>query len=243
MCFAFFGDKIHLQGKKSMSETRYLIFPVQFFEKTAVKEICSLAFHYGIYRKALDYLEEGESGVTIDHIKQAMKYFNLQVNDLENRLKHGKYFYELHGENIPVTSINVLILIQYGKEDKTEFEVLVFRAYCAIRGILGTKAYMRLTNDYWVARMYGFRKVSDYLVHQEKYALKRYTLDKIKNELQNNWGLIYYSNKTRGFFVSYTLSLVDLMVHVESNKLVSKDAELKKKKQEAYEAALKRLKK
>ena len=45
----------------------------------------------------------------------------------------------------------------------------------------------------------------------------RYQLDKIKQELQLNWGLKYYSMKTRGFYVSFTMSLTELAKIAEKN--------------------------
>ena len=225
-----------------MNEVRYLLFPIELLQESDIKKICSKAFDYGIYRKALDFIVEGESKVMPKHIEQSMKYFNLVANGLERRVKDGKLHYETFSDNNPMVSIRRDILIQYSNEDKTDFEVLTFRAYCAIRSILTTKPYAKATNDYLMARMYGFRSVAD-SKQSESQVLPRYQLDKVKLELQKDWYLIYYSRQTRGFYVSFTLNLEKLIHHAELNRESYKAKALKQSKNEAYQKVMLMMKK
>lgn len=219
-------------------EIRYILFPIEILQETDIKRVCSKAFDYGIYRKALDFIE-GETKVMPRHIEQSMKYFSLVVNGLERRATDGKIIYDTFSNNNPMVSISIERLIQYGKEDKTDFEVLIFRAYCAIRSILGTKPYTKVTNDYLKSRMYGFRNATDYPFNKSE----RYLFDKIKLELQKDWYLIYYSRQTRGFYVSYSLPLEKLIYHAELNRESYKANELKRAKNEAYQKVMLMMKK
>ncbi len=224
-------------------KVRYLLFPIGLLQETDIKKVCRKAFDYGIYRKALDFMVEGEIKLMPKHIEQSMRYFNLVVNSLEQRVKDGKVLYDTFSNSNPMVSINREILIQYNNEDKTDFEVSTFRAYCAIRSILGKKPYTKVTNDYLMARMYGFRDFEDFKIDECKATLPRYQLDKIKLELQKEWYLIYYSKQTRGFYVSFTLTLDKLIEIAELNRESYKAKELKKAKDEAYQKVMKRLKK
>lgn len=220
---------------------RYFLFPIELLQESDIQQVCRKAFDYGIYRKALDFIVEGETKVMPRHIEQSMQYFNLNVNHLERRVKDGKILYDTFSNNNPMVSINKEKLLQY-QHDKPAFEVLVFRAECAIRSILGKKPYAKVTNDYLMARMYGFRNVADHQSN-ESHVLPRYQLDKIKLELQRDWYLVYYSKQNRGFYVSYSLSLENLIYHAELNRESYKAKILKQAKEEAYQKVMQRLKK
>jgi hypothetical protein len=223
-------------------EIRYLLFPIELLQETDIKKVCRKAIDYGIYRKALDFIVEGETKVMPRHIEQSMAYFNLVVNGLEQRVKDGKVLYDTFTNSNPMVSISKETLIQYNNEDKTDFEVLTFRAYCAIRSILGTKPFVKATNEYLMARMYGFRNVLEFQ-NSSCAELPRYQLDKIKLELQKDWYLIYYSRQTRGFYVSFTIELEKLIYHAEINRESYKAKTLKQAKDEAYQKVMQRLKK
>ena len=236
---------IHLKDNVDMNkdEVRYLLFPIELLKELDIKKVCDKALDYGIYRKALDFIVEGNSKVMPQHIEQSMKYFGLIGGDMAKMAKNGTMLFDTFNHNNPMVSLSKDILMQYYKEDKTDFEVLVFRAYCAIRSILGTKPYIKVTNDYLMARMYGFRSVADSKQSNRKI-LPRYQLDKIKLELQQDWYLIYYSNLgIRGFYLSFKLSLEKLIEVAELNRQSTKAKMLKQDKKEAYQKVIQMLKK
>lgn len=226
-----------------MNEVRYLLFPIELLQESEIKKVCDKALDYGIYRKALDFIVEGEIKVMPKHIEQSLKYFGLTGGNLPNMAKNGKVLFDTFNHNNPMVSISKDILMQYYKEDKTDFEVLTFRAYCAIRSILTTKPYAKTTNDYLMARMYGFRSVAD-SKQSENQVLPRYQLDKIKLELQKDWYLIYYSNLgIRGFYLSLKLSLEKIIEIAELSRESTKAKKLKQDKKDAYQKVIQRLKK
>jgi hypothetical protein len=221
-------------------EVRYLLFPIELLQESDIKKVCDKALDYGIYRKALDFADE--SKVMPQHIEQSMKYFGLTGGNMANMAKSGKTLYDTFSTSNPMVSINKEKMMEYYKEEKATFEVLVFRAYCAIRSILGTKPYTKVTNEYLMARMYGFRNVADFQSN-ESHVLPRYQLDKIKLGLQQEWYLVYYSRQTRGFYVSYSLPLEKLIYHAELNRATYKAKELKRTKEETYQKVMLMMKK
>lgn len=232
-----------------MSKPRYLLFPIELLQKADIKDVCISAIHYGVYRRALD-IADGET-VKQQHIKEAMEFFGLIVNSLQNRLKAGKELHDTFSTNNPTASINKDLLIQFCNEEKTDFEVLTFRAFIALRSIIGMQALCKATDDYLIARMYGYRTIADHEADLAARAsgscikppLNRYQLDKIKKELKKNWRLVYYSKHVRGFFVSYKVDLDTLILHAEQKRETYKAKELKQKEDEAYQRVMKKLKK
>lgn len=75
---------------------------------------------------------------------------------------------------------------------------------------------------------------------KNKYS-KRYHIDTVLTELQLNWNLKLYSDHSRGFYLSFSKSLEDLAVINELAKRSRKENDLTKQKQQAKEAALRKL--
>jgi len=61
----------------------------------------------------------------------------------------------------------------------------------------------------------------------------RYQLDKIKRELEINWGLKLYGNHTRGYYVSFELALDNLIMQAELKRKRYKEKQLRNRKNEA----------
>ncbi len=202
---------------------------------------------------AYDYIiRNGISGTTNEKMKAAESYFNMQYGDRENSFVMGNVIYDAisGANNRPVmTSISGSILWNFYSNQKTDFEVACFLAYAAIRSILQKKAYVKITNDFLLGRMAGDAKPCrgvEFLpefVHQYS---SRWQLDKIKSELQLNWGLVYYAPRTRGYYVSFQskMDLTTLIYEVEKNRMLKKMAkeEYAKKLEEAKRQAFDRLK-
>ena len=66
----------------------------------------------------------------------------------------------------------------------------------------------------------------------------RYQLDKIKLDLQLNWGLKLYGNHTRGFYVSFSMSLESLIKQAELRRKKYKLKGLQRQKEDAKKAVL-----
>jgi hypothetical protein len=78
-------------------------------------------------------------------------------------------------------------------------------AYLAIKSIIGSKPYIKLTNEFLIARMAGCATIAELPnplpLPLADYATRR-KLDKIKFELQTAWNVNIYSRYVRGFYAS-----------------------------------------
>ena len=73
-----------------------------------------------------------------------------------------------------------------------------------------------------------------------KYA-NEYQTKKIKYELRDGWKLIHYSRYTRGFYVSFKLTLQELVYEAEKRRKSFRQKKQKEVEKEALKRALKRL--
>jgi hypothetical protein len=146
--------------------------------------------------------------------------------------------------------VNIDLLSNFLKNEKTEFEIMQFLTFIGIKSVIGTKQCIKTNYDLIFARAFGYNSIKDVpktlsKVIQpiyDKYKI-RWHRDKIKNELEDSWNLITYSNNTRGFFVSVDskFSLEKLALVAESSKKKNKDLKRKNEKAEATKKALEKL--
>lgn len=188
--------------------------------------------NYAIYdRMRKNYPVCEPDDFEVSEMEESMIYFNLEPTDLVERLKISKELYDMF-QGTPNASVNVNKLLEFQK-GKTEFELMVFCFYCAIRSIIGTDAYYYSKTkkgepDFWFVRAFGYSSKEDFknpLPTQEptskeptskekelriKYS-KRHWFDKVKLTLQNDWYLVYVSTnkhiKMRGYYVSISMTL------------------------------------
>jgi hypothetical protein len=213
-----------------MNEYVYLNFPVQMMQGgfTKMKKICSDAIDYGIY----DYMKRNQLG-GFDGFKIALMELNLTCANQKMGYNSTKEIYQQVQDSIdkPVTvSVKKDMLFEFYKNDKSEFEIAVFLAYVGLKSIIGTKPYIKITNDYLIARMFGYGSIAelekDYSEERVKYST-RYHLDKVKAKLESQFGLKLYGQKTRGFYFSFKLSLSDLVYYAELKRESRKEKERK----------------
>jgi len=227
-----------------MSDTKekYFNFPIQLLEdflnndKQVLNNICDYAV-YSLYLKLLKGNEE-------KRIKASASYFNLTIRDNNKTLKRGEMLTDSIPANSPMVGLNVSIFFDYYKNDKTEFEKITLLGYLAIKSILLNKSYCKITNNFWLARMDGKPKsVNEVYELSEpirKYA-NEYQTKKIKNELRDNWNLNTYSRFTRGFYVSFKITLEQLVFEAEKRRKSVKERQNKDAEKEAVKVVLERL--
>jgi hypothetical protein len=213
-----------------MNEYVYLNFPVQMMQGgfTDIKAVCLKAINYGTY----DYMvRNGFSGV--NGFSEALKELDITYGNHEAGFKSSKDIYQQTKDSIEklvTVSIKRDLLFEYFKNDKSEFEIAVFLGYVALKSIIGKKPYIKITNDYLLARMCGYSSIveleKDYSPERCKYST-RYHLDKVKTKLESDFGLKLYGQKTRGFYVTFKLSLLDLVYHAELKRESRKEKERK----------------
>lgn len=229
--------------KKANENSRFFNFPIQLLTKFLNNKTSVLEdiLDYAVYAKAMSLKRYSDQ----PNGKEALKYFKVNSVNLQLTLDTGKLLYESIPKNSPKVGLNTTIWLKYYKDDKSEFEDITLLAFLALKSILGTKPYCKVVNKYWLARMDGklcsIKNLDELSPEIQKYSTEYQTV-KIKKALEDSWGLKTYSFHTRGFYVSFNMTLEDLAFNAERLKQSNKNREYQAHKKEAREKALDRLK-
>lgn len=182
-------------------------------------------------------------------IQQAYSFFGIN-GDFDKCLKLGKEIEKIIPANEPYPSINKNLLFEFRDGNKTEFDLMQFACYIAVRSILGKKSYCRTNKEMILCRAFGYaskKHLPDTFnpIIQElfnKY-LKRYHIDRILQSLQINWNILIYSHNMRGLYIglSKKITLENMILQAEIKKKKNQIDKLKKRKQEAKAKALQQL--
>jgi len=225
-----------------MSNERYFNFPIQLLAGFLTDRMNSLTniYNYATYKKAQN-LKDGSIN---EWVKYSDKYFGIITTDPVRSFENGLELYENLPISSPMVGINKSVYFDYYLNDKDEFEEVCLLAFLAIKSIVQNKSYCKIDNDFLLSRMDGnTKKVMDYSSLSPeivKYA-NNYQIRKIKAELCNSWGLVTYSRYTRGFYVSFTLSVEELVFEAEKRRKSTKAKQAKEREKEAVKIALHRL--
>lgn len=213
-------------------ERRYLTFPVVILKDSLVNvsDCVNNAMNYCLY----DYCQRN-TGIKESLIYDAGKFYGITWGNNNKAYEKGKIIYNSIPKKSPKTSINTDMIFDFYKNEKSEFEIVVFLAFAAIRSILQIQAYSKITNDYLIGRMSGNNGKGEPVNPLLTNYTSRYQLDKIKKELQLNWGLKLYAFHTRGFYVSFIHEIEALIREAEKKRKKYKEKELAKKKYEALQ--------
>ncbi|HMT75796.1 MAG TPA: hypothetical protein PKA77_17110 [Chitinophagaceae bacterium] len=212
------------------NKPKYLTFPVAILKDSLidVSNCVNNAMNYCLY----DYYQR-ETGSKDDLIDRAGKFYGITWGNKKTAFDSGKIIYESLPARSPKTSINKDMIFDFYKNEKTEFEIVVFLAFAAIRSILQKQPYTKITNEYLIGRMSGNSAKGEPVNPLLTKYTSRYQLDKIKSELQLNWGLNLYGNHTRGFYVSFVLTYDELIMQAELKRKRYKEKQLRSMKSEA----------
>lgn len=225
------------------SNERYFNFPIQLLEgfidypDKALKNILD----YSVYRMTLDY----EFGDEEEMIASSKKYFGISGGNNLATYENGKEIFESIETKSPMVGMKKEIFFDYYKNPKTEFQKATLLAHLAIRSILKKKSYCKVTNLFLWSRMDGKTHAVDdiwELSPSIRNFTNNYQTRKLKAELKDNWFLVEYSKRTRGWYVSYNMSLTDLIFQVEKRKKKNRDEKRKQDEKDAYDEAMRRLK-
>ena len=222
----------------------YFNAPIQLYSGFMVDKISCLnnvsrhARYYHATKKLID-------GVALERFKAACKYFDIQfvggsVYDITKAMNEGQKLFETIPENSPKVGISCKVFWKYYNEEKSDFEKICLLGFLAIKSTINTKPYFKINNNLWLGRMDGETKPVSNIYHLSpqlfKYA-NEYQLGKIKKELRSNWGLIDYGVNVRGFYVSFQLSLEQLVYEAEKNRKSNKENEHRANVKEAIRQA------
>jgi hypothetical protein len=223
---------------------QFFHFPVSFLSTVytkGVKDATQDAIDYAIYSFSME-LELGDS---IQRFIAAANHFGLNFSHPESSGRNGMRLYN-NNRNKVMVSINKDIVLDFNWNAKTDREIHCFCLYAATRSILGRKAYVKVTNDFLTARMFGLGSVAEANVQFRsrnlvKRLTSRYYLDKLKNDLQDSWGLKLYARHTRGMYISYSIDYEALVMHAERNRKAFKAKERKRQENEVLAKVLAQL--
>ena len=217
---------------------KYLNFPISllqgFMEATK-----------GALGNILDYCIIYEMEVHQKPFIEARKMFNMaEPYDIMNFVEDAKVVFNSTPRNQPRTGLEVEMFWEYYQNNKSDEEKAILLAFLAIKSIVGMNFFYKLGKQEIIFhRMAGHTKAEGELPDTIKPFCTRYKFDKIKAELQDHWGISFYSCHVRGMYISTELDTSLLAYHVEKQKMESKlMQEGKRRRQEqARNYALKEL--
>lgn len=221
-------------------ELRYFNFPIQLLEgflidyKTGLTNILD----YCMYAHA----EKLEFGAIHDKIKDAANYYNISLGNVSRSKSNGSQLYDSIDFHAPKAGLNLSIFWDYHNNTKSEFDVVCLVAFLALKSIVQNKPYCKVDNKFWLARMDGKASsccLTELSLPVAKYA-NEYQTKKIKKALRE-WGLVTYSRYTRGFYISFQLTLEELVFQAEKKRKSNNDKAHKERERQAVEQALLRL--
>lgn len=228
---------------KSKNDERYFNFPIQLLKGFMIDDtgVLNNICDYAIYENSLK-LVLGES--ELENMKDSAKFFNLTLGCEKKSLKNGKSLYNNVPQISPKVGLNLSIFWDFAKNDKSEFDRICLLGFLAIKSILQKNTYCKIDNKFWLSRMDGKPKsVNDYseLSNEIREYANEYQTKKIKTALRDNWGLVTYSRYTRGFYISYSLTLEQLIYEAEKRRKTTKENQYKQQEKEALKKVLERL--
>lgn len=223
------------------TKEKYFNFPIQLLEGFMIdtRKVLNNISDYAIYESTLEL----EYGTELEKIREIAHFYCVILGNEENTLINGKNLYNSIPKRSPKVGLNLAIFWDFYKNNKSDFEKACLLCYLALKSIIGTKPYCKITKLYLLSRMDGkvcTVKNAELSKEVRKYAT-RYQTEKILNELVSNWYLVYYSQHTRGLYVSFKLDLDSLALEVEKKKKSKKIIQQRKLQSEARVRALKRL--
>jgi len=206
-----------------LPKAEYLNIPIQllagFLDDTrlSIRNI----YYYSLYA----YFVKLSKGSEKDKYKETCDWLGFQLLNREENLRLGKALYARY-QNSPMTGIERNLYSEFNNLEKTDFEKACFLAYHALKSIAGNKTFQKADNKLLWARMDGkvraVKELSE-LSERMRFFTQEYQTLKIKRELQDNWGLVYYAQQTRGYYVSFRLDLKSLIAEAVKRKRKSID--------------------
>lgn len=229
---------------KTNNDEKYFNFPIQLLkgfmidEKKVLSNICD----YAVYTKSLDLIL---GDTELENMRDSARYFKISLTSIDRSLKNGVLLHENIPKNSPKVGLSKSMFFEFYTNDKSDFDKICLLGFLAIKSILGTKPYTKLDNKFWLSRIDGNPKsINDYseLSNEIRTYANEYQTRKIKIALRDNWGLATYSRYTRGFYVSYILTLEQLIYEAEKRRKSTIEKQNKIKEKEALQRVLERIK-
>lgn len=226
-----------------MESSRYFNFPIQMMQgvlegwkdkKEFLKDV--LYFHIQNHADKLEDLNEYEE-TEAQRFKRSADFWGVEMQGcVESRCQRGESLLCEFEDAKVYVGISTDVFWNFYNENKTDFEWECLFAFLALKSIIGNKTYCKSNNGLLYARMSGSESVNN-----DSITLTRFHRDKIICELENNWGLKYYSRYTKGFYFGFDIGINDLVFEAEKRRKSTKEKLRNDEKKKALAEALKRL--
>lgn len=217
---------------------QYLNFPISLLQGL-------LDDTQGALSRIIDYCIIYETKVHLKPIDEARKMFGMaKPPDMKSWWAYATQLFYNTPRNQPRTGLEVRMFWEYYQEEKTDEEKAILLAFLAIKSILGYKTEYKLGKQEIIFhRMAGHTNTDGDLPDNIKKHCSRYKFDKIKAELQDHWGIVFYANHIRGMYISTTWNMNTLAYIAEKKKQATKQKQeaQRKRQEEARDFALKEL--
>ena len=177
--------------------------------------------------------------VSCQNVQLVKDFFSISTWNEKNTLAHGEKLSQSTNRKVPWTSLSVNMFWDYYQSNKDDFSKATFLAFLAIKSIVGKRAYYKTSQVRIFKRMAGMTDAfSDKLPDDIAYWCERYKFNRIKDKLQDSFGVTIYANHSRGIYVSTKLDLQKLIEAAERNKLSYRSAKKRHMTEEAYRKAI-----
>jgi len=220
-------------------DAKFFNIPVKLLEGMILdkSKVLNNIFNYAVCAHA----SKLEFGNKLNKFKDSLKFFGVTAGNNARSMESGELLLDSIPDDGAKVGLSLSLFWDFYKNEKTEFEIVQLLAFLAIKSIVKYKPYASITNAFMLARMDGKGcSVKDYTELSKeifKYA-NEYQTKKIKRALSESWGLVTYSYRLHGFYVSFTLSLDELVLIAEKNRKKNKDLTAQKATDEARRKAL-----
>ena len=155
-------------------------------------------------------------------IEAVKERLHITIGNEKSTLREGKELSNRYrNDGYPWTGISHNLFWEYMRKDRSDFDKATLLAFLAIKSLIGQKPFYKVTNQSVIfKRMAGYKESDKWNIPKEiKKFTTRSRFDRIKLELKENWNVVIYATYVRGMYISTTLSLEELAMQAEKNKL------------------------
>ncbi len=85
-------------------------------------------------------------------LRQAAELFGVTIKNYDSLLSE---FYKYSKAKTRMVSVKRSMILEYWKQQKTEYQIILFAMYMAVKAIIGTKPLARTTKSYILANTFG----------------------------------------------------------------------------------------
>lgn len=193
-------------------------------------------------------------------LKNAIEYYQVHLafqsigitGNIETTIKGGKEILKMVQPAEPLPMVNKKLLFDFRDNEKSEFDLIQFLTYIAIKSILGKRTCVKTNKMHIICRMFGYssckhlpkKMPSNVKELFSKYS-HRYHIDRVIQSLELNWNVLTYSSNLRGIYVAMgdKINLEELVLIAETKKQKNRIEKLKQNKIAAKAKVLQQLNK